>query len=126
MAGLIKEKLLDYALNRLPLDERSDLTIAIQNVLSSLDIRHSLYLRLYLSGYTARDIGRMTNITTDQVEIVLERVMNAIEVESGYTDEVFIHKLELDPRYRKSGIRELKALLITHGKQFTEHALGEE
>jgi hypothetical protein len=120
MAGLIKELLLDYALNRLHVDVRSDLTIAIQSALLSFTQREALYLDMYLSGYNAIEIA-----ATEHVEGVLERIFTAIEEQSGYTDDNFIHRLELTKKYRKGGIRELHSFLALHGKSYIAHEMRE-
>jgi hypothetical protein len=125
MAALIKELLLDYALNRLSVDMRSDLTIAIQNALSSrvftlMDIQ---YLNQYLSGYTASEIALQHNMLTVEIEEILERVFTAIEEYSGYTDTNFIHKLEMTNKYRKSGLNDMNTFLIEHSKHYITHEL---
>lgn len=125
MAGLIKELLLDYALNRLHVDVRSDLTIAIQSALLSFTQREALYLDMYLSGYNAIEIAARFIDTTEHVEVELERIFTAIEEHSGYTDENFIHRLELTKKYRKGGIRELHSFLALHGKSYTAHEMRE-
>jgi hypothetical protein len=125
MAGLIKELLLDYALNRLHVDVRSDLTIAIQSALLSFTQREALYLDMYLSGYNAIEIAARFIDTTEHVEGVLERIFTAIEEQSGYTDDNFIHRLELTKKYRKGGIRELHSFLALHGKSYIAHEMRE-
>lgn len=126
MAGLVKELLLDYALNRLNVEMHSDLTIAIQSALSSQVFTkvEARILNMYLSGYTSEEISTMLLLTTvAQVDAVLERLFIAIEQCSGYTDESFIHKLESTQRYRKSGIRDLTLFLDQHGKHYEKHEL---
>ena len=131
MAGYIKELLLDYALNRLNVDLRSDLSIAIQsafasNVFSALDFA---WFEYYLEGYTAKEIADLQNIvpflgrlvTTDQVEAALERVFIAVEEHSGYNDNVLVNKVERDKQYRRSGVRELGDFLLDHGQHFMSH-----
>lgn len=126
MAGLVKELLLDYALNRLNVDMRSDLTIAIQSALSSFTQIDARMLNLYLSGYTSEEIARMfIRITTAEVEVILERIFTAIETYSGYTDQSFVHKLELTKKYRKGGIRDLNIFLELHGKTYIAHEMKE-
>lgn len=125
MAALVKELLLDYALNRLTVDMRSDLTIAVQSALSSSvftynDVR---ILNMYLSGYTAEEIALQFMIETRMIELQLQRIFTAIEAYSGYTDDEFIHKLELTKKYRKGGMRDLNAFLQEHSKHYTAHEL---
>lgn len=125
MAGLVKELLLDYALNRLNVDLRSDLTIAIQGALLSgvFTTQDAAFLNLYLAGYSAVEIAQMYSTTTDKVEIVLERLFVAIEEQSGYTDEGFTRKIELTHKYRKSGIQELRSFLTSHGRKYITHGV---
>lgn len=125
MAGLVKELLLDYALNRLSVDLRSDLTIALQSALLSFTPREIKYLDMYLSGYNAVEIAAHYIQTTESVNKTLERIFIAIEETSGYTDENFIHKLELSKRYRKGGIRELDYFLSAHSKDYFSHEMKE-
>lgn len=128
MAGLVKELLLDYALNRLNVDMRSDLTIAIQSALLSdvFTITDAKVLDMYLAGYTADEIAARFMMLTVLVEARLERIFTAIEEHSGYTDESFIHKLESTNKYRKGGIRELDRFLDLHGKSYTAHDMKEQ
>ncbi len=123
MSGLIKEYLLDMSLNRLPVDMKSDLAIAIQNVYKSgvFSIREFEYLDLYLAGYNAIEIAARYNTLTQSIESTLERLFIAIEEQSGYTDDGFIRRLEINRQHRLSGIRELKLLLMAHGKKFQNH-----
>ena len=128
MAALIKELLLDYALNKVSLDLKSDLSVAIQSALLS-DVfiaKDAIYLNLYLSGYTAKEIADIDIKTTEEVETVLERVFTAIEYHSGYTDESFIHKLESTNKYRRGNIRDLTTFLQQHSKTFLEHDIAKE
>lgn len=125
MAGLVKELLLDYGLNRLSVDMKSDLTIAIQSALTSDVFNRSdaQMLDMYLSGYTSEEIGQRLNILTAKVNEYLWRIFTAIETISGYTDEAFIHKLELTHKYRKGGIRDLSLFLETHSAVYGKHEL---
>ncbi len=123
MAGLIKELLLDFALNRVSVDLKSDLSIAIQNALLSgvFTIRDVDYFMMYLAGYSSIEIAAKCITTTAQVEQQLERIFTAIEEYSGYTDQAFIRKVELSGKYRKGGIRDLSTFLVLHSKQYVEH-----
>jgi hypothetical protein len=125
MAGLVKELLLDYGLNRLSVDMRSDLTIAIQSALSSsvFNTNDAKMLDLYLSGYTAEEIAVIMNMMTAKVNEYLWRIFTAIEEHSGYTDDGFIHKLELTHKYRKSGMRALGVFLEQHSQVYDIHEL---
>lgn len=127
MSALIKELLLDYSLNRLHVDMKSDLTIAIQSTLSSklFTRRDAEYLNAYLSGYTAEEIAKQYNTYTVEVEACLERIFTAIETYSGYTDTSFMHKLESTRKYRKGGLRDLEAFLIAHSKEYSIHEIKE-
>lgn len=127
MAGLVKELLLDYSLNRLSIDMRSDITIAIQSALSSdvFTINDARILNMYLAGYTAEEIALHFMIITTLVEDRLERILTAIEQYSGYTDESFIHKLESTNKYRKRSIHELDIFLKEHSKHYLAHDIEE-
>lgn len=105
---------------------RSDLTIAIQNALVSFTQRDVEYLNMYLSGYNAIEIAARYITTTDYIEKELERLFIAIEEHSGYTDQSFVHKLELTRKYRKGGIRDLNEFLIMHSKTYIAHELKDQ
>jgi hypothetical protein len=131
MAGYIKELLLDYALNRLNVDLRSDLSIAIQSAFAS-DVFSALdfaWFEYYLEGYTAKEIADLQNLipflgintTTEQVEAALERVFTAVETHSVYNDNILVNKVERDKAYRRSGVRELREFLLDHGQHFMSH-----
>jgi len=126
MAGLIKELLLDYSLNRLNVDTKSDLAIAIQSALLNFTRIDAEYLNLYLSGYTAIEIAAKYISTTAEVESTLERIFTAIETHSGYTDQSFIHRLESTNKYRKGGIRDLYTFLALHGQTYIEHEIRDK
>lgn len=131
MSGLIKELLLDYALNRLNVDVRSDLSIAIQSTFKSniFSARDFKWFEYYLEGYTSKEIADLQNIvpflgklvTTEQVDIALERVFIAVEEHSGYKDSILVNKVERDKQYRRSGVRELREFLLDHGQHFMTH-----
>lgn len=122
MSGYIRELLLDFSLNRLPVDLRSDLAIAIQQALHSVFTKtEAKYLDLYLAGYTAQEIAQLKNKTTEYIEQTLQRICTAIEETSGYRDDVLIRKVERDKHYRRSGVRELRTFLTVHGKDFNTH-----
>lgn len=125
MAGLLKELLLDYALNRLSVDMKSDLTIAIQTALQSdvFNTTDAHMLNMYLSGYTSEEIALRFMTTTAKVNEYLCRIFTAIEDYSGYTDDNFIHTLEMTHKYRKSGIRDLTVFLEEHGTVYGKHEL---
>lgn len=125
MPALIKELLLDYGLNRLNVDLRSDLTIAIQTALTSSVFNNTdaRVLNLYLSGYTAGEIALKYMMLTALVELRLERIFTAIEQYSGYTDSNFIKRLELTNKYRQGGIRDLSNFLVEHSKHYTRHEI---
>ncbi len=123
MSGLIRELLLDYSLNKLSIDLKSDLTVAIQTVLTSrvFTKQSAIYLDMYLSGYTADEIAIKHIKHTAEIEQELERLFDALEEYSGYTDEAFIHKLCMTYKYRSSGIRDLTTFLSEHSKHYTTH-----
>jgi hypothetical protein len=125
MAGLVKELLLDYSLNRLNVDIKSDLTIAIQNTLISgvFNFNDAQMLNMYLSGYTSNEIALLFMLNTEIIDIQLERIFTAIEQYSGYTDDNFIHKLEMTHKYRKGGIRDLTIFLEEHSTVYGKHDL---
>lgn len=125
MSALVRELLLDYSLNKLNVDTQSDLSIAIQTALSSsvFNSDDAKMLNLYLSGYTASEIASIMNTLTAKVNEHLQRIFTAIEEHSGYTDNGFIHKLEMTKKYRKGGIYTLTLFLEQHSQVYEKHEL---
>lgn len=125
MSGLIKELLLDYGMNRLSIDQRSDITTAIEslytaNVLSNDDL---IILNEYISGYTAIEIAHRYRRVTGEIENQLIRIFQAIEYASGYTDTNFVRRIEKS--YSRYKINRLNTFLMEHGKHFLIHDLSE-
>lgn len=120
MAGWIKELLLDYGLNRLSIDQRSDISTAISGLISAGVFKHReiMILHSYIAGYTATEIAVQYNTTTDTIEADLIRIFRAVESASGYTDVAFVRKAEL--RYI-SRVSELSLFLLKHGQRFHTH-----
>ena len=120
MAGWIKELLLDYGLNRLSIDQRSDISTAISSLISAgvFTIYDIESLDMYISGYNAIEIAAHFHTTTDVIETNLTRILRAIETASGYTDTTFVHRVST----RKN---ELSLFLIKHGQRFHTHELKE-
>ena len=128
MAALIKELLLDAALNKLHVDMHSDLVLAIQSayvskVLSAQDIK---ILDLYLSGYTANEISVQEIKITEEIETILERIFRIVEEHANITDKKFLDSLYKTQRYRKSGLQKLELFMSEHGKVFNTHSLEGE
>lgn len=119
MPGLLKELLLDYALHRLPIDQRNDLTTAIASLYRAGVIKRQdiIILDLYISGYTSKEIA--VYIPNTDIDATLSRMLKAIESASGYTDNGFIHKVAA--LYSKERINKLTLFLIDHGNNFNTH-----
>lgn len=123
MAGWIKELLLDYGLNRLSIDQRSDISTAISGLIEAgvFKQRDITILHSYIAGYTATEIAEQLTTTTDIVEADLVRVFRAIESASGYTDTAFVRKARL--RYSETRLPELSLFLMKHGTRFHTHEM---
>jgi len=119
--GWLKELILDYGLNRLSIDQKSDLSNAISTLYTSgifayTDLR---ILNDYVSGYTAPEIALRHMTTTDVIENILNRMFTAISTVSGYTDERFIESFARQyPITRKQKLAEF---LLKHGQRFFTH-----
>jgi hypothetical protein len=120
MAGWMKELMLDYGLNRLSIDQRSDISTAISTLISAGVITNNdiNVLHSYIAGYTAIEIAQQEQTTTDQVEAQLTRIFRAIEYASGYTDSSFIQRAKQQYNARMA---ELSAFLLKHGQRFYTH-----
>lgn len=121
MAGLIKELLLDYGLNRLPIDIRSDISTTISSLVNAGVFKYYelTVLDRYISGYDVIEIAGQLNTTTDRIESDLIRIVKAIETASGYTDTNFVHKYRR--RYTEAKLTTLSLFLIKHGQRFYSH-----
>ncbi len=122
MAGWIKELMLDYGLNRLSIDQRSDISTAIDGLIDAgvLKERDIEILHSYIAGYTATEIAQNLLTTTDIVEADLVRVFRAIETASGYTDTAFVRKIGLRPG-SEARLLDLSIFLIKHGQRYHTH-----
>lgn len=121
MAGYIKELLIDLSMNRLPIELRSDLIVAIQQVINSgaFSAREIKYLDLYLCGYSSEEIAAQFITTTDIINESLSRIMTAIEHTSGYTDITLYRRIQLLGKYSRIKLQTLKDFLMQHGEVFT-------
>jgi hypothetical protein len=121
VAGLIKEKFMDYSLHRLSLDEYIDLDIARRALYTSdaFTLQETSYFDLYLMGYTLEEIAAYYHTNRDVIQLALERIFIALEAISGYEDRKFLYTMGL--KYRR--IKELEAFLESHAKNFTIHSL---
>lgn len=122
MAGLIKELLLDYGLNKLSIDQRSDISIAItklfhSGVITQQDID---ILNKYISGYTAQEIGQQYLLSSSEIEATLSRLVLAIETISGYTDQTLI-QTALRQKRSIFKVTALQRFLTKHGQHFNTH-----
>src|SRR5690349_19840198 len=122
MAGLIKELMLDYAMNRLSIDQRSDITTALQSLISAgvIPDNELKILNEYLSGYTAEEIAIEQYTTTEVIEKILGRLFIALETASGYTDEGFTERVK-QMSYPKTKIKLFSSFLNIYGAQFINH-----
>ncbi len=122
MAGWIKELMLDYGLNRLSIDQRSDISTAIDGLITAgvLKPRDIEILHSYIAGYTATEIAQNLLTTTDVIEADLIRVFRAIESASGYTDTSFVRKVRLRLN-SESRLTDLSIFLIKHGQRYHAH-----
>lgn len=123
MAGLIKEILLDYGLNRLSIDQRSDISSAINELITAgvIKPKELQVLDMYIAGYTAKEIAEHYITTTDKIEAILTRLCQAIEYASGYTDSGLVKRVKTKDMYK---LGELHSFLLKHGTKFFTHELS--
>jgi hypothetical protein len=121
MSAYCKELLLDLAMNRLPIDLRTDLIVAIQDVINSrvFTRREIEYLDRFLQGYDSIEIAQHYLTTSDIVEQALSRIMEAIEYTSGYTDMLLYRKIQMLGKYSRSKLLTFKDFLMKHGEVFS-------
>lgn len=124
MSGLMKELLLDYAMNKVSTDLRTDITTAIANLqsarsLSNTDIH---ILNTYLMGYTANEIAAALYKSAEDIESTLYRIVKAIEYASGYTDNDLVTKITRQG-YARSKVAKFEIFIDKHGKEYRAHDL---
>lgn len=114
--------MLDYAMNRLSIDQRSDITSALQSLINAGVIPNKeLYiLNRYVSGYTAEEIAIEQYTTTEQIETLLERLFTALEAASGYTDDSFTERVK-QMHYPKTKLSLFRSFLSIYGSGFLTH-----
>jgi hypothetical protein len=71
MSSILKERLLDYGMERLSIEEKVDIDMAIEQLLREGKIykRDRSILLAYIYGYTAQEISDITKIGKDTVVI---------------------------------------------------------
>lgn len=121
MSAYCKELLLDLAMNRLPIELRTDLIVAIQDVINSrvFTRKEIEYLDMYLQGYDSVEIAQYYITTTEIVEQALSRIIEAIEHTSGYTDMLLYRKVQMLGKYSRSKLLIFKDFLMKHGEVFS-------
>jgi len=128
MAAWIKELLLDYGLNRLSPDQKTDILTAIDGLiksraLSPIDV---WMIHAYIAGYTAEEIASLLyniqwSITSEQVEKELYRMMVAIATASGYTDDILIQRAKRNKLPTK--LAAFTKFLDNTGKDYQRHSI---
>jgi len=121
MSTYVKELLIDLSMNRLPIELRFDLIVAVQQVINSgaFTRREIKYLDMFLQGYSAEEIAQRSLTTTDQIELILSRIMTAIEHTSGYTDNSLYRKIQMRGKYSRLRLLEFKDFLLKQEGVFT-------
>jgi len=116
MAGLVKELYLDYSLNRLSIEERSDLSQAIELAYRNrlLQRRDIHILDMYLQGYTVKEIALHCMLLSEKIQNILTRAFIILEVLTGYTDGQFI--LRIQNKYTPAKIKKLEQFLFEYGR----------
>lgn len=119
VAALCKELLFDLVSNKLSVEDRVSLNVAIEVLIKSGAVKKNelVLLDLYLSGYSAEEIAIVQFLSTETVINILSRLLIAIEYESGYLDELFVQKMS--HKYSPRQITLLKKYLEKHGRTFT-------
>jgi len=121
MSTYVKELLIDLSMNRLPIELRFDLIVAVQQVINSgvFTRREIKYLDMFLQGYSAEEIAQRVITTTDVIESTLARIMTAIEHISGYTDSSLNRKIQMRGKYSRLRLLEFKDFLLKQEGVFT-------
>lgn len=111
MAALIKELYNDYSINRLSVEEKSDLAQAIEKAykkyfINNVDIR---ILDMYLQGYSVTEICINMRISETYISDRLTSIFIILEMLSGYTDENFLYRMSM--KYSPARINKLRDFL---------------
>jgi DNA-binding NarL/FixJ family response regulator len=121
----MKETLLSFALNQLPINEHIDVALSIDIALKRgiLTKQHFILLREYLYGYTANEIAEHYNLSITDVEVILFNSIQKISIVAGYEDSLLISRAHRNKKSIKKIIA-FKEFLMKVSKQFNEHTIS--
>lgn len=121
-AGLIKEILLDYGVNKLSVETAADIDLAVQHLYyGGVFSKHDLYiLHSYISGFNAEEIGEMYRQSTNEVETRLGEIVEAIGEQLKVSDTQLINFARRN-QYPLSKMESFKVFLQEHGRQYRQH-----
>lgn len=122
MSALIREKLHDYAKNKLDIDDRANISAAIEQLYRAgvFNKTEIMFLEYYLRGFLPEEIAIKYFVSTELVINTLNRLMIAIEYTTGDLDELFLRKISA--KYNKRQIQQAREFMIKHSKEFTYDA----
>lgn len=124
MSGLLKEILLDYGLAKLSVEERADIDLAINDlyrgsVLSKYDVS---ILHSYVAGYTADEIASMWRKTTNEIELRLSEIVEAVAEQLKISDDQLINYAKRNG-YPASKMNNFALFLKEHGLRYMQHTV---
>lgn len=113
----IKETVIDWAHDRVSVEERFDITRAMQQYAhtSGANRRSMEYVALYAFGYTSPEIARIYGVVTDEIEQELARGLIALATAMGMYDTPLFRDI---PRKNHEL---LTGFLVYHSTTFTMH-----
>lgn len=123
MSSILKEKLLDYGMDRLSLEEKVDIDMAIAQLLREGKIykRDKNILLAYIYGYTAQEISDITKISKDTIVMILAGVIIALANILQIKDNEFIEQIK--DTVPQSKLPRFEKLLDEHDLQYDTHTV---
>jgi hypothetical protein len=123
MSSILKERLLDYGMERLSIEEKVDIDMAIEQLLREGKIykRDRSILLAYIYGYTAQEISDITKIGKDTVVMILACVIIALADILQIKDNEFIEQIK--DTVPQSKLPRFEAFLNEHDLQYDTHTV---
>jgi hypothetical protein len=125
MPALTKELLLDYAINKLTVEEKAD----IENTISALYYNGALtglqikMLYAYIYGYTGEEIAQLFHMSIVEVEVQLTAAVTQIGNMLQVHDESLV-KFAKRNNYPPSKMEDFIVFLHVHGSVYKQHSVN--
>jgi len=93
-AAHIKALCRDFAIDRLPIDTRVDIQIAIARLCKDpIMLEYLRYFVLYLAGFRIEEIAERLHMGEYTIQQALSQFITALAETSGYTDDYIVRRV---------------------------------